>query len=943
MRLKRLIGESGNLKVAAMLLAAGVTYAAGGVGDRSAAARLQDDVPGVGFHETGSRITRAYGAPMSFGNTAKDSAEQFRRRYADVFGARAGDLVPRGAAAAGAHLQPVMFDANTGRYKFTLVTYGQERQGIPVFRSDLRLLVRNEPGNPLVLAAANLRELGNFAPGAAVAQFDPKQADTGMTRFTKPGRVIWAGVDDKSVNPVMAVTFVGSNGAEGTGDIQQWLFVVDPTTNKILYKEDQIIFTDVSGNISGMATTGNGADFCEPEVLTPMAHATASIQGGNSAFADANGDFTIPNAGTSDVTVESPMNGQLFIVNDRQQSEEVLTQTVTPPGPADFTHNAANTSEYVRAEVNGYIQANIVRDFALVFNPSYPVISTQTDFPVNVNIGPGRICPGNAFYTGSSINFCKSGRGFPNTAYSSVVHHEYGHHLVKSAGSGQGEYGEGMSDSVAVTIADDPVLGYGFFGDCDSGLRTADNTRQYPCTSSSIHTCGQILSGCIWDTRNELVLTKPSTYLDIISNLTVNSILLHAGRDITPQIYNDFLTLDDDDADLSNGTPHKTEITNGFAAHNMVPLPGPANDDCTNAAVICNGETATGNTASANSDGTVSCADASNSPSVWFSYTPATSGTATFSMCGAGTDYDSAMSIHTACPGDTTNEVGCDDDTCAAGGPAEITLSVTAGTNYRVRVSGWNGSAGNYTFTITGPDCSGCASDADCDDGDACNGTETCDLGTGACQSGTPVNCDDSDVCTSNSCDPATGLCSNDPLVPCCGNAVCETGEDQCNCSADCGTPPTTETACADGIDNDCDSATDCADADCAGTPDCPEADLAIVDCITYDANVSIDVTIVDNFGNPISGASVTVEVFVNGGSVGTATATTDSGGVAGFRLRFTSNGDCITSTVLDVTATGFTWDGTEPADGYQKQVDSKPDADCRNCADACGDDSCGQ
>ena len=27
-----------------------------------------------------------------------------------------------------------------------------------------------------------------------------------------------------------------------------------------------------------------------------------------------------------------------------------------------------------------------------------------------------------------------------------MVHHEYGHHLVNVGGSGQGQYGEGMSD-----------------------------------------------------------------------------------------------------------------------------------------------------------------------------------------------------------------------------------------------------------------------------------------------------------------------------------------------------------------------------------------------------------------------------------------------------------------------------------------------------------------
>ena len=48
-----------------------------------------------------------------------------------------------------------------------------------------------------------------------------------------------------------------------------------------------------------------------------------------------------------------------------------------------------------------------------------------------------------------------------------------------------------------------------------------------------------------------------------------------------------------------------------------------------------------------------------------------------------------------------------------------------------------------------------------------------------------------------------------------CGNAACDGGEDSCNCPADCGAAPMQETACADAIDNDCDTQTDCLDSDC--------------------------------------------------------------------------------------------------------------------------------
>lgn len=95
-----------------------------------------------------------------------------------------------------------------------------------------------------------------------------------------------------------------------------------------------------------------------------------------------------------------------------------------------------------------------------------------------------------------------------------------------------------------------------------------------------------------------------------------------------------------------------------------------------------------------------------------------------------------------------------------------------------------------------------CTSDADCDDGLICNGTETCDPNQ-KCQSGTPVTCsqngsfcDGEEVCNeltggcSSSGDPcgANELCdeSTDVCVDLCGNGVCDSGENCSTCPTDC-------------------------------------------------------------------------------------------------------------------------------------------------------------
>ncbi|MCP4661340.1 MAG: hypothetical protein GY856_38545, partial [bacterium] len=59
---------------------------------------------------------------------------------------------------------------------------------------------------------------------------------------------------------------------------------------------------------------------------------------------------------------------------------------------------------------------------------------------------------------------------------------------------------------------------------------------------------------------------------------------------------------------------------------------------------------------------------------------------------------------------------------------------------------------------VTG-ECAGCTSDPECNDGLYCNGAETCDIGSGTCQDGTPVTCDDGVACTDDSCNESTDSC----------------------------------------------------------------------------------------------------------------------------------------------------------------------------------------
>lgn len=519
---------------------------------------------------TDGSIGRVYGKAFSHGQTGALSASRFLASNLSMWGVPADELVAEGPFEEAQHTQQIGYEPDFDTYKFTGHYYQQVKDGLKVYGSKLVLLTRNEENNPLVLASSALHDLRDFSvdPQLKNSRINHGRiVESAQQYFGKAivldssERMIYAGFDAAPHAPVIAeISTVIVDGFE------EHLVVTDAATGEILYTESIICTVDVTGNVQGVSSPGPGADICETETSHGVPNLYVYGPDGT-ATTDENGDFVLSNSGSGSISISSNLKGPHFEIIDYLGSVETASTNVTPPGPGNLLFNAANSSENNRAQVNAFIEANRVRDWTVAANPSYPGTNFQMDVTVNRTDG---FCPGNAWYSPSTqdINFCLSGGSNPNTAWSSVVHHEYGHHIVNRGGSGQGQYGEGFGDVMSTIILDDNRLGLGFFGSCGSSLRDADNTLSYPCATDG-HACAGLLSGCVWETRNEMVLNGVSGYQAILNFLAVNSVLVHSGSTITPQITIDWLTLDDDDADIGNGTPHYNEIAVGFAAKNM--------------------------------------------------------------------------------------------------------------------------------------------------------------------------------------------------------------------------------------------------------------------------------------------------------------------------------------------------------------------------------------
>lgn len=560
---------------------------------------LQKAFPAARLQMRNGRVNRVFGTILGSGDTPDQAAESFKDTIIAAHEGQRSDVRPIAAGRAKLDFigrpEPIglMYDDDIGDYKFLLYRYAQQVAGIPVYDSELLVLVKNEAGNPVVWANSSLRNIAKFSPprgpralaldrgkSLAAAQAaivkgssgeDPPEA---LDRFDAPRAIIFAGAEDKDEPPRLAMLY----GAEDSRSNGKWRFVADANTGDVLHVETLAASVDVSGTVRGNATNSHASAECGPEVSLPMAYSEVSISGGSAGFTSDIGFFYLTNPGTTPVTLTSTLQGNFINVSNLQGPNALLSMSVTPPNQAHFLHNAANNQEFVVAQANAYYHVNLARDFLLDYAPGYPFISTQTDFLVEVNGDasyPGFRCPGNAWWLGDRLLFCLSGGSTTNSAFGTVAYHEFGHHIINAGGSGQGEYGEGMSDTIAALLSEESRIAVGWnTGNCNSFLRDVDNTCQYDpvfCSScgSAVHACGRLLSGVVWDLRQELMVTEPGNFRDIVNSLTLSSIPLHTGTAIDASIAIDFLTLDDNDGNLANGTPHGDEICTAFDAHGI--------------------------------------------------------------------------------------------------------------------------------------------------------------------------------------------------------------------------------------------------------------------------------------------------------------------------------------------------------------------------------------
>ena len=530
--------------------------------------QMQADAGGAG------RLKTLFGVPMHSGVTAQAAVDAFLATDVEVFGVPNLEL-----------WQDHAWDLSGG--DFTIFRFHQTIDGIPVENALGRIVVRNfAAGTPNRQPAHVVMATGVFATrpegGFPADTVTSEQAQASLRQME--GLPIWS-------QPEMVIFF--GEGEFGTakrawkvqgyapaiGQPVRKTYFVDAANGDVIHVRNDIHNVDVTGTAQGFASPGTKPDIAgNAPVLFNLPKLNISISGGSSAYTNSSGAFSITNPGSTPVTLTTNVSaGRWVNVNPTSGAEPSASVSATPGTPANVLLNTS-PSELLTAQMNALIHTTLTHDYFRDRLGAGPVPGIDIQIPAFT--GVSGTC--NAFFDpgAQTINFYNAGGGCSNTAFSTVIAHEYGHFVVDRLGLGQGGFGEGFGDSIAVLLYDVGIVGENFQG--ASPVRNIDSAnQQYPC-SSAIHTCGQLIAGVWRDIRLNLGSSLGSAAgLNTARNLHVAWASATAGGEgssflnsANPTTVIEVLTLDDNDGDLSNCTPNYSAITSAFTKHG-VPVPKP--------------------------------------------------------------------------------------------------------------------------------------------------------------------------------------------------------------------------------------------------------------------------------------------------------------------------------------------------------------------------------
>ncbi|MEE4299076.1 MAG: hypothetical protein V2J24_06510, partial [Pseudomonadales bacterium] len=388
---------------------------------------------------------------------------------------------------------------------------------------------------------------------------------------------------------------------------------IDAKDGSVLAFYDDTRYEAVRGGVYPISEDGNCAeDGCEVAGY-PMPFVDISEGGGPVTYTGDSGVYECSTLGTE---IRTALNGLYYRISDTCGAvdemavcDDELDMGVTPGDNQNCTVNPGDSAGNTEASRSMYYNVNRVGQKARHYLPNNNWLhNTVVTCRSNVN----STC--NASWSGT-LNMYRAGNGCGNTStINGVVTHEWGHGMDQNDGGGYDNTSEAYADVVAIFETRESCVGRGFYVDgrtCSgygdtcltcTGIRDHDwtaRTNNTPATPANftdprcgggsgpcgkaVHCESYVISESVFDfaTRDlpaagydEATAWQIAEHLwyssrDGSGGNIINCSLPNADSCGTGSWYHRMRLADDDDGDLSNGTPHAAELFAAFDRHEI--------------------------------------------------------------------------------------------------------------------------------------------------------------------------------------------------------------------------------------------------------------------------------------------------------------------------------------------------------------------------------------
>lgn len=334
---------------------------------------------------------------------------------------------------------------------------------------------------------------------------------------------------------------------------------VDASSGEPVTIENRVTYENLPGRTFGMVHPKYGTDQEEEKVFPEE---WVSLTNRGTTYSDRQGVFAFNvQPGAAPFDFNSELRGRWVDVGNDAGEDATLRLRLERIRQADVFWDSTNSEQVERML---FYHVNLIHAFWKGVEPGL----NGMDYSL-IAVGNIRGLD-NAYWNGQGIYFGAGGQLGNFGLYADVIHHEFGHAITSTIyrwdqlpyTGESGALNEGWSDYFPCSLSDEPLMGEG--GLVAGGyIRNIDNNLVYPRDiSGEVHADSRIISAAMWHTRAQLGV-------HLSDSLFHYSRYLHGADFLT--WFTNVLMADDDDGDITNGTPHSLTLYDQFGKHGVGP------------------------------------------------------------------------------------------------------------------------------------------------------------------------------------------------------------------------------------------------------------------------------------------------------------------------------------------------------------------------------------